>query len=107
MVLSDHIQALRRGTTSERRAGTPVGSDRRLGIVRWAAIAPVDSLQQHASIGDRMPGSRQDKDQVPRIQALRRGLLALVLLLVGGGVVLVLRHPGTRVATLPPLPSPR
>src|SRR6267378_1717872 len=69
-----------------------------------------DHIQAFAAparcIGDRMPGSRQDKDQVSRFQALRRGLLALVLLLIGGGVVLVLRHPAPRVATLPPLPSP-
>src|SRR5260370_36048528 len=86
------------------------GPSRRVGPSAWYRARGddrrADGLQQHESIGDRVPRSRQNKDQVPRIQALRRGLLVLVLLLALGGVFLILRYAGTGRARVSPLPSP-
>src|SRR5260370_20183648 len=86
------------------------GPSRRVGPSAWYRARGddrrADGLQQHESIGDRVPRSRQNKDQVPRIQALRRGLLVLVLLLALGGVFLILRYAGTVRARVSPLPSP-
>src|SRR5229473_388422 len=88
------------------------GPSRRVGPSAWYRARGddrrADGLQQHESIGDRVPRSRQNKDQVPRIQALRRGLLVLVLLLALGGVFLILRYAGTgRAKARTRLPRPQ